>query len=180
LDLSRLEAGRLPLELADCDLPHLIGELAAETRHLQEKPGVSLIWNVAPQLPLLHTDAIKLKVVVKNLVSNAVKFTESGSVVVDVRARDAGVDISVTDTGIGIAADALPIIFEPFRQADSSPTRHYGGVGLGLYIARRLLDMLGGSITVESEVGRGSVFRAWVPPTADGQQNAVAAASCAA
>jgi signal transduction histidine kinase/putative methionine-R-sulfoxide reductase with GAF domain len=166
LDLSRLETGRLPLELKDCCVPDLISEVDAETRHQQDKPGLSFVWNIAPQLPRLHTDPVKLKVIVKNLISNAVKFTELGSVTVDVDTRDNGVEFAVTDTGIGIATVILPIIFEPFRQGDSSATRHHGGVGLGLYIVRRFLDLLGGTISVESEVGRGSVFRAWLPPTA--------------
>jgi len=175
LDLSRLETGRLPLELKECYVPDLISEVDAETRHQQEKPGVSFVWNIAPQLPRLHTDPVKVKVVVKNLISNAVKFTAQGSVTVDVDVRDGGVEFAVADTGIGIAPEIVPIIFEPFRQGDSSPTRHHGGVGLGLYIVRRFLELLGGTIAVESEAGRGSVFRAWVPPAARSRDDAPAA-----
>jgi signal transduction histidine kinase len=102
-------------------------------------------------------------VVIKNLVSNAVKFTTEGSVTVEAREQRGGVEISVSDTGIGIPQDALGFIFEPFRQVDSSDTRPYTGSGLGLHIVQRLLEVLGGTITVESAVGRGSTFRVWVP-----------------
>jgi PAS domain S-box-containing protein len=163
LDLTQLDAGQEPLELKEIDLPELISEIDAETSHLREKPNLSFVWDVAAQLPRLQTDPLKLKVVLKNLIANAAKFTEQGSVTVSIAGRDGGAEISVADTGTGIAPEALPIIFEPFRQADGSMTRQYGGVGLGLHIARRLLELLGGTITVDSEVGRGSTFRVWVP-----------------
>ena len=121
------------------------------------------MWRVEAQLPTIYTDPGKLKVVLKNLLSNAVKFTKEGSITVEAQAQGAGVVISVTDTGIGIPADAQAFIFEPFRQVDSSTTRPYSGSGLGLHIVRRLLELLGGTVTVESEVGRGSTFRVWVP-----------------
>jgi signal transduction histidine kinase len=163
LDLSRLEAGRLPLELGEVHLRELIAEIEAESQELQRKPGVCVLWQVAPELPALYTDAAKLKTVLKNVIANAVKFTDQGSVTVRVGARDRGVEFGVTDTGIGIAPETVPIIFEPFRQADGSPTRRHSGVGLGLYIVRRFLDLLGGTVAVESAVGQGSTFRVWVP-----------------
>jgi PAS domain S-box-containing protein len=162
LDLSRLEAGRMEVAFADVDLTRLINEIDRETRGLHAQSNVTVLWKVAPDLRV-RTDAAKLKRVLKNLIGNALKFTDDGGVTLEAYASDDGLEIAVTDTGIGIAPDALPIIFEPFRQVDSSSTRRHGGVGLGLYIVRRLLDMLGGSITVESEVGRGSTFRVRVP-----------------
>jgi len=101
--------------------------------------------------------------VLKNLIGNAMKFTEQGAVTVAACERDGGVEITVSDTGVGIAPEVLPTIFEPFRQGDGSDTREYGGVGLGLYIVRRLTNLLGGTINVESEVGKGSTFRVWLP-----------------
>jgi signal transduction histidine kinase len=101
--------------------------------------------------------------VLKNLLGNAVKFTERGSITVTARSREEGVEISVTDTGIGIPRKALAVIFEPFRQVHDSSTKQNKGTGLGLHIVKRLLELLGGSIGVESEVGRGSTFRVWMP-----------------
>lgn len=101
--------------------------------------------------------------IVKNLLGNALKFTERGVVRTEVRAAPSGVEISVSDTGIGIPAEVLPVMCDMFRQGNSSTTRGYGGVGLGLHIVRRLLEIIGGTIAVESEIGRGSTFRVYVP-----------------
>jgi signal transduction histidine kinase len=163
LDVSRIEAGRLPVDMKEFGLADLLSQIQLETQDLQAKPGVRFHWNLAPALPRLHSDPMKLKVVLKNLIANAVKFTEHGSVTVEAHRQDGGVEIAVADTGIGIPAEARSLIFEPFRQADSSTTRRYGGVGLGLYIVRRLIEMLGGTVTVDSETGHGSTFRVWVP-----------------
>lgn len=168
LDVSRLESGRVEVEKQRFAISDLIAQVNAETRELQSKAGVRVEWRVAPDLPTVHSDPAKLKIVVKNLLSNALKFTEAGSVVLTADARDRGVEIEVADTGVGIAPDALPIIFEPFRQIDESPTRSQGGVGLGLYIVRRLVDILGATLAVDSEPGRGTTFRVWVP-LADGE-----------
>jgi signal transduction histidine kinase len=167
LDLSRLEAGRMPVEIRETCLADVVAEVDTETRRLQEEAGLSFVWQSAPDLQV-HTDPAKLKLVLKNLIGNAIKFTERGTVMLNARASDRGVEIAVTDTGIGIPPEAVEIIFEPYRQADSSSTCSHGGVGLGLYIVRRLLDMLGGTIRVESEVGRGSTFRVWLPAPGTG------------
>ena len=156
----------MELECADVHLANLIDEVDSETRGLQERSPLSFLWRVSPGLQV-HTDPAKLKLILKNLIANAIKFTEQGTVTLEAFPGNPGVEITVADTGIGIAPEALPIIFEPFRQADASLTRRRGGVGLGLYIVRRLLDMLGGSITVESEVGRGSTFRIQLPNVHD-------------
>lgn len=162
LDLSRLEAGRMPLEIREIRLTDVVREVDTETRRLQEEAGLGFVWRSAPDLRV-HTDPAKLKLVLKNLIGNAIKFTECGTVKLEAGVSDGGVEIAVTDTGIGIPPEAMELIFEPFRQADSSSTRSHRGVGLGLYIVRRLLDLLGGTIRVESEVGRGSTFRVWLP-----------------
>jgi len=163
LDVSRLEAGRMPVEIGAVHIVKLIGELQQETERIRERSELRFVWRVEPGLPILHTDRTKLKVILKNLINNAMKFTLKGSVAVDAFTSVDGVEFWVSDTGIGIAPEAIPEIFEMFRQADSSTTRPYGGVGLGLYIVRRLLELLGGTVSVESTVGSGSTFRVWVP-----------------
>ena len=159
LDLSRLEARRMPLELREIDLRALFDDLAMESRAWRLQPGVELNWDVAPGTPRLTSDLVKLRMVLKNLVGNAVKFTERGRIVVTARPALGAVEVTVQDTGIGIAPEAQSLIFEPFRQADRNVHPRYGGAGLGLYIVRRLLDAIGGSIGLESEVGVGSTFR---------------------
>ncbi len=165
LDISRLETGQMPVDLRAVDLQIFFDEMKKEIQDFPARPAVHLLWTIAPDLPSLYTDPAKLKIVVKNLLNNAIKFTERGSVLVSVRVRDDQLEISVADTGIGIADDVLPIIFEPFHRGDNSATRHYGGVGLGLYIVRRLLDLLGGNVMVESVAGQGSTFRIQFPLT---------------
>ena len=161
--MSRFDAGRLLLDLKEVDLVTLMEELQQETATRILNPGVALEWQV-PAAPLvLRTDRAKLKMIVKNLLGNALKFTEQGAIRVEARLAEAGVEIIVSDTGIGIAADALPVIFDMFRQGDQASSPRYGGVGLGLYIVRRLLDLLGGTISVESTLGQGSTFRVWIP-----------------
>jgi signal transduction histidine kinase len=163
LDLNRLTSNRLPLELSAIDLPALIHEIVQETVQLHDNPRVKLLLGLAPDLPSLRSDRGKVKLILKNLLDNAAKFTAEGSITIEAQTHGGRVEIAVTDTGIGIAPDVLPIVFDPFRQGDSAMTRTYGGVGLGLYVVQRLVDLLGGTLAVETEVGRGSTFRASLP-----------------
>jgi signal transduction histidine kinase len=140
----------------------LIEEVKSEMRNLCEESGLAFIWKVEPGI-FLRTDPVKLKVILKNLIGNAVKFTEKGNVTVEVHRRDSGIGFSVTDTGIGIAPEEFQIIFEPFRQAENPLTRKHGGAGTGLYMAKRLAELLGGIIELESEAGKGSTFRFLMP-----------------
>lgn len=166
LDMSRLEAGRLPRSITDVDPRELLAQVHEHSRHLGG-PGVRIVWRLSRNLAHIRTDAVKLTVILKNLLDNAVKFTKAGQVTVGARSRNGGLELSVADTGIGIPEDALSLIFEPFRQVEPASTRHYGGVGLGLHVVRRLVDLLEGSITVESQVGRGSTFRVWLSDIQD-------------
>jgi PAS domain S-box-containing protein len=165
LDVGRLESGRVPLQLQLVDLPALIAEIAAETQEQCQQKGLRFSSVISPHLPQLETDPLKLKVVIKNLLGNAVKFTETGSVSVAAHPHNQGIEICVSDTGIGIAPEAMALIFEPFRQLENHLTRRHSGVGLGLYIVRRMLELLGGTVEVESVVGRGSTFRMRLPTT---------------
>jgi signal transduction histidine kinase/DNA-binding NarL/FixJ family response regulator len=163
LDLSRFESKRIALELKEVSIPELIDEITAE-QMLQRRPaGVEIKSELSPDVPTVRTDRVKLKMVLNNLVGNAVKFTEHGAVTIAARPEDGGIQIAVSDTGIGIPPAVQAVIFEPFRQADGTIHERYGGAGLGLYIVRRLLEMLGGTISVDSGPGQGSTFRVWIP-----------------
>jgi signal transduction histidine kinase len=124
---------------------------------------VRLVTDIAPDIPPLKTDRDKLKQAVLNLLSNAVKFTEKGEIRVSAWHENGTLKLTVSDTGIGMKKEALDYIFEEFRQADMSSTRRYGGTGLGLAIVRRFVNLMGGDIGVESEVGKGSKFTVTLP-----------------
>jgi signal transduction histidine kinase/PAS domain-containing protein len=165
LDISRIEAGKMPLHVEQFELTTLVGELLAEVEPLIQKARLSASTELPPELPPLTSDRQKVKQIVLNLLTNAIKFTPQGAIGVSVgydREHDE-ITIAVKDTGIGIAEQDQQKIFEDFRQADDSVTRQYGGAGLGLSICRRLANMLGGRITVESRVAAGSTFTLRVP-----------------
>src|SRR5262249_54760426 len=151
LHVGRLEAGRDTVEIAPLDLPSLLQALRASTSGLPRPSSVAFEWDV-PDRPgrTIMTDRAKLPLVVRNLVSNAFKFTNEGSVVVRLQPVAENLVIEVQDTGIGIDEEHLPIIFEMFRQVDGSMTRRHGGVGLGLYIVKQFVTRLGGTIDVRS------------------------------
>jgi PAS domain S-box-containing protein len=163
LDLSRLQSQRVPLTVQEVQVPELLSELAGEIRQLNPTTDLNMEWSYSPDVPALWTDVGKLKIILKNLLTNALKFTERGTIAITVIPQGEGVTFTVSDTGAGIPADVLPFIFEPFRQGGTFTTRKQGGVGLGLYIVQQLLDFLGGKATVESEVGKGSTFSVWIP-----------------
>jgi signal transduction histidine kinase/CheY-like chemotaxis protein len=170
LDLQRIEAGREELSVSRFAVRDLAGELVAmlETQAQAQAKGIALLNNVPADLPPMTSDPVKCRHILQNLVGNAVKFTEQGQVsitaeVVQAGGRASEIRIAVSDTGIGIAADALAYIFEEFRQADDSTSRQYGGTGLGLSIAQKYAHFLGGGITVESVPGQGSTFTVWLP-----------------
>jgi PAS domain S-box-containing protein len=163
LDLSRLEAGRLPVHIQEVRIPTLLEELKADTREICERARLEVVWQTEDPPPSLHTDRGKLKVIIKNLLGNAVKFTPQGRIIVQARSREGGVEFCVTDTGIGIPQDALAMIFGPFRQVQEEGWGSQHGTGLGLHIVKRLVELLGGTVAVESVIGKGSTFRVWTP-----------------
>lgn len=163
LDLSRLDRGRVPLMIEEVRLDDLMREIEVETGDLHQGREFEFGWTIAVDVRVLRTDRIKLKMMLRNLVSNALKFTSRGMVHVDAYAERGGVVICVKDTGAGISPDQIETIFEPFQQGDAAQDGRHRGVGLGLYIARRMVDLLHGTLAVDSEHGRGSTFRAWLP-----------------
>jgi len=163
LDLSRLDAGRLPLHVQEVRIPALFEELKMETWEICERARVEVKWQTENTFLSLHTDRGKLKIILKNLLGNAVKFTPQGRVTVWAQRRDAGVEFCVTDSGIGIPQNALIVIFEPFQQVEEEGWGSQRGTGLGLHIVKRLVELIGGTVEVESEIGKGSTFRVWAP-----------------
>lgn len=165
LDLSRIEAGQVVVRVEEFSLEDVWKELEMLFHTGLSGKEVELCWQVKTPLPGLKTDKIKIKEILSNIVFNAVKFTDRGTIEVSVSSVEGGeqIEVEVKDTGVGIPEDFLPFIFEPFRQAEGSFTRSHGGVGLGLSIAKRLLNLLHGRVEVESEVGKGSTFRITIP-----------------
>jgi signal transduction histidine kinase/CheY-like chemotaxis protein len=180
LDLSKVEAGRMDVHPGDVGLDQVVGYVDETFRPLTSEKALGFSVSVAPGLPAaVHTDEHRLQQVLRNLVSNAVKFTEEGEVrlvvepasderFVDSRlqGRDDIIAFSVIDTGIGIADDKLRVIFEAFQQADGTTSRRYGGTGLGLSISREIAHLLGGEIHASSRLGEGSTFTLYLPVNA--------------
>jgi signal transduction histidine kinase/DNA-binding response OmpR family regulator len=164
LDFSKIEAGKIDLEAIDFNLRDSLETTLKTLAVRADEKGLELLCEVAPEVPeMMRGDSSRLRQIVVNLVGNSIKFTDKGEIAVKVQVeRQEGADFichfTVADTGIGIAEDKREIIFKPFSQADTSTTRKYGGTGLGLTISTRLVEMMGGKIWVESEVGRGSQF----------------------
>ncbi|MFO7607693.1 MAG: ATP-binding protein [Candidatus Krumholzibacteriia bacterium] len=169
LDFSKIEAGHMEVERTACDLHETVGRAVRTLRLAAEARGNRLVLEIADGVPRhVLTDPHRLWQVLNNLVGNAVKFTEHGRVGVAVTAEPTHtgitlVSIAVSDTGAGIAAEKQALIFQPFQQADGSTTRRFGGTGLGLSISRRMVELMGGALTLESEPGRGSTFTVLLP-----------------
>jgi signal transduction histidine kinase len=175
LEIGRLEAGNQEARIEPVALVGFWGVLGEASRRLPRRPDVTLEWGATVPALTVQTDPRKLNIVVRNLVGNALKFTERGYVRVDLLTESGRIGLRVADTGIGICAEDRESVFEMFRQADGSDARRYGGVGLGLYIVRRFVDQLGGTITLDSTPGVGSTFVVWLPcPASPGTLSAVA------
>lgn len=165
LDLSRIEAGREEITLGCFSVSAWVGEIVDMMEPQAREKKITLHALVDADLPPLTSDLSKCRHILQNIVGNAVKFTEAGRVEITATRVDDTLCITVKDTGIGIAADKIPFIFEEFRQADESASRKYGGSGLGLAIAGKYATLLNGSISVESTPGMGSTFRVTLPMT---------------
>ncbi len=163
LDLARIEAAQMTILQEEVDPQQLVQDAANAVRSLVEARGLALHVEIEPHLPLLWVDPGRIRQVLFNLLANAARFTEQGSVRLSVRRQGEEVLFVVADTGIGIAPEELPHIFEEFRQADGSTRRRHGGAGLGLAISKQFVELHGGRIWAESQVGRGSTFSFTLP-----------------
>jgi signal transduction histidine kinase len=165
LDIARIESGKLPVQLERVALPDLVDEVMTEVEPLIDGTSLTVSRVIAPAVPELRTDRQKVKQIILNLLSNALKFTPQGSVsiVLDYDPGEEEASVAVTDTGIGISEENQKTIFEAFGQADSSYAKRHGGTGLGLSICCRLAAILGGRITVVSKLGEGSTFTLALP-----------------
>jgi signal transduction histidine kinase len=165
LDLSKIEADKIEVRVEQLDVQHSLGEVVEQLKPLANNKELYLRLEMPHDLPMVIADGHRLRQVAINLVSNALKFTEKGGVTIRCQLVREGqmVKISVHDTGIGISPAALSYIFEAFRQADGSTTRRFGGTGLGLTIARKLVELQGGDVAVESIPGYGSTFSFTLP-----------------
>ncbi|MEZ4565056.1 MAG: PAS domain S-box protein [Thermomicrobiales bacterium] len=168
LDLTRMEAGRLDLAPEPVALPAILDQVQQDVAPMLASKDLAFTVNLPNRLPPLQCDPNRLRQILLNLVGNAVKFTDAGEITVEVAANGADAAIEIRDTGIGIAPEALPHIFEEFRQVDGSLTRRYGGAGLGLAISQRLAEQMDGAITVASEEGVGSAFTLRLPLASPG------------
>ncbi len=159
LDLSKVEAGRMSVEEVDFSLHMLVHNAANLIRNRCSEKGLTLAVDFADEVPdALRGDEVKVRQVLTNLLSNAAKFAEHGSITISVALRNGMIELAVADTGIGIPAHKIARIFDPFTQADESTTRRFGGTGLGLTLCKRFAEMLGGDLRVVSTPGEGSTF----------------------
>lgn len=184
LDLSKIEAGKMDIHIESCAIAPLIGDVVQTIGTMVAKNGNQVVVDCAVDIGTMNADHMRVRQALLNLASNANKFTERGTVTIAARrVTEAGrewVTLAVADTGIGLTPEQMGKLFQDFVQADASTTRKYGGTGLGLAISRRFCQMMGGDITVESEVGRGSTFTIRLPADVGVAQPAAAVRDAAA
>jgi PAS domain S-box-containing protein len=169
LDITRIEAGKMPMQLSEFNLNELVPEVMTELDPVIARSKLTVTPKLCPELPMVYSDRQKVKQIIVNLLSNALKFTHEGGIQITVgyEPADRTAMVLVSDTGIGISPENHEKIFEDFRQVDDSPSRQYGGTGLGLAICRRLATALGGRISLESTMGKGSTFTLTIPAEAE-------------
>jgi signal transduction histidine kinase len=170
LDISKIEAGKFAMDVQPCSLPAVIADVTSLMRVRAEQRGILLSVDYETEIPeIVHTDGARVRQALVNLAGNAIKFTERGGVLLAAsflpawRDGQPAMQIKVTDTGLGISEENLAQLFHPFVQADASTSRKFGGSGLGLAISRHMAELLGGELTAESTVGKGSTFTLTIP-----------------
>ncbi|HEX7557170.1 MAG TPA: response regulator, partial [Leptolinea sp.] len=168
LDLSKIDAGKMELAFDDVNVAELLQSVVPTVNGLIKDKSITLEQRIEPDIPIIRADAMRLRQVMINLLSNAAKFTENGTITISAEVQTNSNDqpeviVKVTDTGSGIGPEDRGKLFQPFSQVDASPTRKTGGTGLGLSISRRLVELHGGLIDVTSEIGKGSTFYFTLP-----------------
>jgi signal transduction histidine kinase len=166
LDLAKIEAGQMDLVVEDFALTPLVEDMASANRILLRDKTVGVVIDITDDLPLLHADSLRVRQVINNLLTNAIKFTEQGDITIRAQRYqpDPGmIHVTIRDSGIGMTPDQLKMIFDRFRQVDQSHTRRAGGTGLGLSITKQLVELHGGQIWAESDYGVGSTFHFTLP-----------------
>jgi signal transduction histidine kinase len=166
LQAAGIEANSVQLKREEVGLSKLLAQLKATLR-LPSNSKLELVWDYPADLPVVTTDGEKLKHVLRHLIDNAVKFTPHGQIKISSRALSESkkVEFEISDSGIGIPREALPAVFEKFQQLDGSVSRPYAGLGLGLYVAKKFTELLGGELSVSTELGKGSTFTVALPVT---------------
>ena len=163
LDISKIEAGELEVSYEKFSLRNMINQVAQSLMPLAEQKGLSFSVEVAPEVGILASDERRVRQVLINLANNAIKFSEKGAVKIVCRKRESRIEVEVTDSGIGIKEEDMDNLFKPFQQLDTGVSRRYEGTGLGLSVCKRIIDMLGGSIRVRSQIGKGTTFTFTLP-----------------
>jgi signal transduction histidine kinase len=164
LEATRIQAQDVQLQKSTVSVERMLAELRSNYEASLTK-NLVMTWDVPPALPLIESDGVKIKQILCNLVDNAIKFSDAGTVRISARhfSESERLELRVVDTGRGIAKDKIPLIFDLFRQLDGSTTRRYEGVGLGLYLAKKNAELLGAELRVESEIDKGSIFTLVLP-----------------
>jgi signal transduction histidine kinase len=163
LDISKIEAGQLQIVHENYNLRQTIEKTVESSRPLADKKGLELACTISPEIGSMTGDRRRMEQILLNLISNAIKFTEKGSVKIECEPEDGKVTVKVIDTGIGIKSEDMETIFKPFRQIDTGTSRKYEGTGLGLSICKRLVELMGGKIWATSVWGSGSTFSFFLP-----------------
>lgn len=171
LQATQIEAGEVVIDYSDVNLNNLLNDLRA-SYDVPTKKEIAFEWDYPSDLPTITTDRDKVKQILQNLIDNSIKFTEVGRISISVRELPnmKTIEFKVADTGVGIPKEKFPVVFEMFSQVDSSGTRSYGGVGLGLYIVKKYAELFDGEVRVESELGKGSTFTVILPCRAAGER----------
>jgi len=169
LDLAKIEAGRMELALGEYSIEDVVNTVRSSLRSLADEKGLDFVTTVPPDTPLCSGDAKRITQCLMNLAGNALKFTRKGRVEIRVELQGDALLFGVSDTGIGIPPQQLEHIFEEFRQVDATITQEFGGTGLGLSITKRFVELHGGRVWVESEVGKGSTFFVSIPARVEGE-----------